>query len=439
MDNDFSKRHNNKNMISYFFRRVVLFIFTLVAVLGWTIAHADIPKKAGISSSSEQVKLVHQSALTIDSHIDWPIRQVLNPGFDPSIGHKTGLVASGQWDLVRMENGGLDAAFMSIFTPQRQLSDRGYAQAKDLANQMIERTEQFLSDQPNRTAIALNPADAVRLKKAGKRAIFLGMENGYPLGTDIKAVQTFYDRGIRYITLTHSKNNQLGDSSTDKQQQWQGLSPFGETVVQEMNRLGIMIDVSHVHDDTFWDVIRLSKAPIIASHSNARKVRDVPRNMDDNMLRAIKAKGGVVQLCLLGDYIKAIPKNPERTAALAQLANQQAAWFQGKLNQAEVNDLLKKLQAIDDQYPELKPTIADAINHLDHMVSVMGIDHVGIGSDFDGGGGLRNLEDVSQMPNITQELLNRGYTPEEIRKIWGGNLMRVFNRVIDVAKQMQET
>jgi membrane dipeptidase len=302
---------------------------------------------------------------------------------------------------------------------------------------MIQRTYQFLSDQPNRAAIALSPADAYRLEKSGKRAIFLGMENGYPLGTDIKAVQSFYDQGIRYITLTHSKNNQLADSSTDKQQQWQGLSPFGEAVVQEMNRLGIMVDVSHVHDDTFWDVIRLSKAPIIASHSNARKVRDVPRNLNDNMLRAIKAKGGVVQLCLLGDYIKAIPKNPKRTVALAQLAKQQAAWFQGKLNQAEVNDLLKKLQAIDDQYPEIKPTIADAINHLDHIVSIMGIDHVGIGSDFDGGGGLSGLNDVSQMPNITQALLARGYSPEDIRKIWGGNLMRVFDKTIEVARQMQ--
>lgn len=422
-------------MISYFFGRVAPFILALVATVWWTIAHADIPKKADISPSNEQAKLVHQSALTIDSHIDWPIRQVLNPGFDPSIAHETGLVASGQWDLPRMENGRLDAAFMSIFTPQRDLTDQGYAQAKDLANRMIQRTYQFLSEQPNRSEIALNPADAERLEKAGKRAIFLGMENGYPLGTDIKAVQAFYDQGIRYITLTHSKNNQIADSSTDKQQQWQGLSPFGEAVVQEMNRLGIMVDVSHANDDTFWDVIRLSKAPIIASHSNARQVRDVPRNMDDNMLRAIKAKGGVVQLCLLGDYIKAIPKNPQRTAALAQLSEQQAAWFQGKLNQAEVNDLLKKLQAIDDQYPESKPLVADAIDHLDHMVSIMGIDHVGIGSDFDGGGGLSNLEDVSQMPNITQELLKRGYTPEDIRKVWGGNLMRVFDRVIEVAKQ----
>jgi membrane dipeptidase len=249
-------------------------------------------------------------------------------------------------------------------------------------------------------------------------------------------VQSFYNQGIRYITLTHSKNNQLGDSSTDKQQKWQGLSPFGAAVVQEMNRLGIMVDISHVHDDTFWDVIRLTKAPIIASHSSSRKLRDLPRNLDDKMLRAIKANGGVVQLCLLGDYIKAIAQSPQREAALAKLADRQAARFQGKLSQAEVTDLLHKLQAIDDQYPAIKPTLANAIDHLDRMVAVMGIDYVGIGSDFDGGGGLSGIEDVSQMPNITQELLARGYTPDDIRKIWGGNLMRVFDRVIKVAKQM---
>lgn len=426
-------------MTSYFSRRVVPFILALVATSWWTIAHADISKNAKISLNldNERAKIIHQSVLTIDSHIDWPIRQVLNPGFDPGIGHKTELLDSGQWDLVRMETGSLDGAFMSIFTPQRNLTMEGYAQAKDLANQMIKRTYQFLSDHSNRAEIALTPKDAYRLKTEGKRAIFLGMENGYPLGTNIKAVQSFYDQGIRYITLTHSKNNQLGDSSTDKQQQWRGLSPFGKAVVHEMNRLGIMVDISHVHDDTFWDVIHLTKAPIIATHSSARKLRDIPRNMDDNMLRAIKAKGGVVQLCLLGDYIKAIAQSPKREAALAGLADKWAAWLQGKLNQDEVTDLLKKLQAINDQYPEIKPTLSDAIDHLDHMVSIMGIDHVGIGSDFDGGGGLIGIEDVSQMPNITQELLARGYTPDDIRKIWGGNLMRVFDQVIKVAGQMQ--
>lgn len=400
--------------------------------MGWAMFHTDI--LPGLAS--ERVRIIHQAVLTIDSHIDWPIRQSVNSEFDPGIGHQTGAPGSGQWDLVRMEAGGLDGAFISIFTPQRALTEEGYVQANTLANQMIDWTYQLVAEHNDRVAIALTPEDAYRLEREGKRAIFLGMENGYPLGTEIEAVQAFYDRGVRYITLTHSKNNQLADSSTDEQQAWQGLSPLGEAVVHEMNRLGLMVDISHVHDDTFWDVMRLTTAPVIASHSSARALRESPRNMDDAMLHAIKENGGVVQLCLLGDYIKEIDQAPEREAALAELADKQAAWLRGDLSETEVAELLAQYRAIGAQYPEIKPTLADAIDHLDHMVAIMGIDHVGIGSDFDGGGGLVNIEDVSQMPNITQELLARGYTPDDIRKIWGGNLMRVLNQVIEVAEQM---
>lgn len=421
-------------MAAYVLKRWVPFILALMVTSGWAIGQAAMPSpSANTPSVNNQSGNIHLATLTLDSHIDWPIRQSVNPDFDPGVGHETGAPGSGQWDLVRMAAGGLDGAFISIFTPQRSLTDEGYTQSATLANQMIDWTEQLVAGHADVAGIALTPADAYRLEAQNKRALFLGMENGYPLGNDIEAVQTFYNRGIRYLTLTHSKNNQLGDSSTDEQQNWQGLSPFGEAVVQEMNRLGMMVDISHVHDDTFWDVIRLSKAPIIASHSSAKALRDTPRNMDDDMLRAIRDNGGVVQLCLLGDYIKEIEQSPEREAALAALSDQQAAWLQGELSEAQVAELLAQYRAINAQYPEIKPTIADAIDHLDHMVAVIGIDHVGIGSDFDGGGGLMGLEDVSQMPDITQELLARGYTPEDIQKIWGGNLMRVFDEVIEVA------
>ena len=423
-------------MISRFRKWILLFTLAVMMALASEITHVN--GQANVETAPNltngQVETLHQALLTIDSHIDWPIRQSIYPEFDPGIGHETGAPGSGQWDLVRMEAGGLDGAFIAIFTPQRSLTDEGYARASILANQMIDWTYQLADKHPEKVAIALTPEDAYRLERDGKQAIFLGIENGYPLGTDIESVQAFYDRGIRYITLTHSKNNQIGDSSTDEQQVWQGLSPFGEAVIHEMNRLGIMVDISHVHDDTFWDVIRLTKAPVIASHSSARALRDVPRNMDDDMLRAVKDNGGVVQLCLLGDYIKAIDQSPEREAALTELADKRAAWFRGDLNEAESADLFAQYRAINAQYPEIKPTLADAIDHLDHMVAVMGIDHVGIGSDFDGGGGLADLKDVSQMPNITQELMTRGYTSDDIRKIWGGNLMRVFNQVIEAAE-----
>ncbi|NER81899.1 MAG: membrane dipeptidase, partial [Leptolyngbya sp. SIO1D8] len=310
-------------MKSRFLKRISPFLFALVATLGCAIAYADMPS----NRVNHRAEIIHQAVLTVDSHIDWPIRQSFNPEFDPGVGHETGASGSGQWDLVRMVAGGLDGVFMSIFTPQRGLTEAGYAEAKALANEMLERTYQLVSDHADQVAIALTPANAYQLEQENKRAIFLGMENGYPIGDDLEAVQTFYDQGIRYITLTHSKNNQLGDSSTDEQQQWQGLSPFGEAVVHEMNRLGMMVDVSHVHDDTFWDVIRITTAPVIASHSSARSLRDVPRNMDDAMLRAVKENGGVVQLCLLGDYIKEVAQLPEREAALAALSDERAAWL----------------------------------------------------------------------------------------------------------------
>jgi membrane dipeptidase len=204
-----------------------------------------------------------------------------------------------------------------------------------------------------------------------------------------------------------------------------------------MNRLGILVDISHVHDETFWDVIKVTKAPVIASHSSARALRDHPRNLNDEMLKAVKENGGVVQLCLLGNYIKEMPPNPKRQAALEPLREKIRAWRSGKLGEKEALELRQKYFEINEEYPPNRPTLQDAIDHLDHMVEVMGVDHVGIGSDFDGGGGLVGINDVSEMPNITKELLLRGYTKEDIRKIWGGNLMRVFREVMRVARELQ--
>ena len=389
-------------------------------------------------SLAERTNQIHNEVLTVDTHIDWPFQQFLNPDFNPSIKHTPGERDSGQWDLIRMQEGELDAVFMSIFTPQRQRTEEGHTQAKEIALKQIEYTKKMVADNPNRAEIALTPEDAYRLEKAGKRAIFLGMENGYPIAKDLRNVKLFFDLGIRYITITHSKNNELGDSSTDTKVEWGGLSSFGEEVIEEMNRLGMMVDVSHVHDETFWDVIELTKAPIIASHSSARSLRDVPRNLSDEMLKAIAENGGVVHVCLLDDYIKEMEQTPEREAALEQLQEERAALMRGELSQDEIEKLREKYWQINQQYPKNRPSLAEAIDHLDFMVEIMGIDHVGIGSDFDGGGGLVGIDDVSQMPNITRELLARGYTEDDIRKLWGGNLMRVFSEVIQVADELQK-
>jgi membrane dipeptidase len=336
-----------------------------------------------------------------------------------------------------MKEGGLDAAFMSIFTSQGPRTDEGHANAKERALKLIEITKKMAADNSALAEIALTPEDAYRLEKAGKRAIFMGMENGYPIGKDIANVKMFYDLGVRYITITHTRNNELGDSSTDEKKEWNGLSPLGEQVVKEMNRLGILIDISHVSDDLFWDVIAMTKAPVIASHSSARALCDSPRNLSDEMLKAMKKNGGVVQVCLLSEYIKKMRPNPEREAALAPSRSQLRAARRGELNEAEAQKVWGEYQTLNEKFPEHRATVQDAADHIDYMAKIMGVDHIGIGSDFDGGGGLIGIDHVSEMPNLTTELLKRGYSEKDIRKIWGGNLMRVFSKVIKVSQHLQ--
>lgn len=381
---------------------------------------------------------IHEHALTVDTHVDWPSRQLRNPSFVPGERHAPGERESQQWDLIRMKEGGLDAVFMSIFTAQGPRNEEGHLMAKAHALKLVEITKQMAADYPDLAEMAYSAADAERIAQSGKRAIYMGMENGYPIGLDTNNVKMFHDLGVRYITITHSRNNELGDSSTDELQEWNGLSALGESVVREMNRCGIMVDISHVHDETFWDVMAIAKAPVIASHSSAWALRDHKRNMKDQMLQAVKQNGGVVQVCMLGDFIKDVPQSPEREAALAEWRKKQEAWRRGEMSPEQEQQLFQERRELNEKFPPKRPTLDDAMAHLEHMVKVMGIDHVGIGSDFDGGGGLVNIDDVSEMPNITKELVRRGYSEDDIRKIWGGNLFRVMREVEQVAQRLQE-
>ncbi len=416
-------------------------ILLSLTVHGCTISNKKLPPSPEVTQEQQQKALtseeIHEKVLTIDGHIDWPYRQFRYPDFQPNIRHQPGELDSGQWDIVRMEEGGLDAVFMSIFTVQKERNQQGHDRAKAEAIKMIEITKKMVESNSEKVELALNPEDAERLDKMGKMAIFMGMENGYPIGKDISNVKFFYDQGIRYITITHFKNNELGDSSTDEKQEWDGLSVLGEKVVKEMNRLGIMVDISHVHDDTFWDVIKLTKAPVIASHSSARSLENHPRNMSDEMLKAVKENGGVVQVCIFDTYIKKLPQTAERKKAIKTIEKEITAFRKGKLSQAKIEALKEKYRQINQKYPKNQPTVADVVDHIDYMVKVMGINHVGIGSDLDGGGGVLGINDVSEMPNITKELVARGYTKEDIQKIWGGNLMRVFSEVQKVAREIQ--
>ena len=377
---------------------------------------------------------IHDKVLTVDTHCDTPFR-LRDPNYDISQRHEPQGRRGGKIDLPRMKEGGLDAEFFAVYLGQGPLTPERYEQVKERALATFDAIHKMCKDFPELCELATTPDDAYRIEKAGKRAIFIGIENGYPIGEDISLIKKYYDLGARYITLCHSSDNQICDSSTDRRNpEDRGLSEFGRRVVDEMNRLGIMIDVSHISDKSFFDVIARSKAPIIASHSCSRAMQDNPRNLSDEMLLKLKENGGVIQMCILSSYVKEYP-NPERDTAEAKIREKYPDFE--SLSDEQRREARREFWELRRKYPSKMATVADAVDHIDHIVDLIGIDYVGIGTDFDGGGGLEDCFDVSQMGNITKELVKRGYSEKEIRKIWGGNIMRVLNKVMEVSKNLQ--
>ncbi|NID08919.1 dipeptidase [Fibrivirga algicola] len=365
---------------------------------------------------------LHERILTLDTHADAPT-MLQKEGFDVGVTHNTKRDNS-QIDFPRMKQGGMDAMFFAVYLAQGQRTPAGHAEAKRNALNQFRLIHDALKKYPDMAELATTPADAYRIEKAGKRAVFIGMENGYPIGEDLSLVKTYYDLGCRYVTLSHFANNAICDSSTDPDGPLHdGLSAFGKQVVAEMNRLGIMIDISHTSDKTFYDVLALTKYPVIASHSNSRALCDFPRNMTDDMIRAIAKNGGVIQVNFVSDYLRK-PSEPYRQALTkVRMANigrvsspEQAARQQAR------SDSVKQV------YRSERASLSDIVDHIDHIVQIAGIDHVGIGSDFDGGGGVNGLEDVSEIGNLTEALVKRGYSKKAITKIWGGNLLRVMSQ-----------
>lgn len=375
---------------------------------------------------------IHKRVLTVDTHADTPLRMI-EPGFDMAERHDPNETGS-KVDYPRMKEGDLDAIFFAAFVAQDIRDDDGHSRAKALCLQMIDSIQASTDRNSDIVGLALNPQDAYDLEDQGKRAIYIGIENGYPIGNDIKNVELYYNKGVRYITLVHSSNNDIADSATDSNgPEHGGLSAFGEEVVKEMNRLGIMVDVSHGNDSLFYDTVKLSKAPIIASHSNARSVTDHQRNMTDDMLKLMAENGGVVQLTMLADYLRTAPPNVERDSAMTALRASMKPI--SEMSDEERAELRKSFREINEKYPAPPATVVHVVDHIDHIVKVAGIDHVGIGCDFDGGGGIEGVFDASEVMNITIELVKRGYSEEEIEKIWGGNLIRVFKEVQKVAAE----
>jgi membrane dipeptidase len=378
---------------------------------------------------------IHRRVLTVDTHCDTAFNLLRK---DWSIGdrHDPALRASGKIDLPRMAEGGLDAEFFAVFVGQGPRTPEGNAIAREEALVGLEVIHKMGRDYPGLVGLAFSPEDAYRLKKEGRRAAFIGMENGYPVGRDLALLKTYYDRGVRYLTLCHSQDNDICDSSTDRDDPRDGgLSDFGRQVVLECNRLGILVDVSHASDGSFADVVKAARAPVIASHSCCRALCDNPRNLSDDMLRALAANGGVIQICFLSNYVRKPRPNPERDEAMKELESKYGNFREMK-DEAIRAKARQKYEAVMEKYPQDKADVKDLVDHIDHVARVVGVDYVGIGTDFDGGGGVIGCDDVSGMFHVTEELIRRGYSEKDIAKIWSGNFMRVFRTAIEVSGRL---
>jgi membrane dipeptidase len=392
-----------------------------------------------------RARAIHQRVLTIDTHKDIPDNYA-TPAADPKS-------MNAQVNLDKMKAGGYDMAFFAVYVGQGARTDSGNAYAKDRALNKFAAIHRMAEQMyPNLIEIAYTPEDAVRIHNSGKLVAGIGIENGWVIGHDLSLIKRYYDLGARYMTLAHTSNNDICDSSTDPRgPEWHGLSPFGRQVVAEMNRVGMMVDVSHVSKECMMQATALSTSPVIGSHSSTTAVANVPRNMDDEMLLAIKKNGGVVQMVAFNGYVKVQPA--ERDSAVRKLneeffgpapargagggrgagrggggrGNQRAS-----LSAEKGADYDRRMAAIEAKWPAAN--VVDFVNHIDHAVKVAGIDHVGISSDFDGGGGVDGWRDASETFNVTLELVKRGYSEDDIRKLWGANALRVMGENIKRAK-----
>ena len=393
---------------------------------------ALLPVATGAQEVSKKVYQLHQRLLTLDSHLDTPASLDF-PGW--SIEEEHGVHTDfTQVDLPRMKKGGLDGGFWAIYTSQGPLTVEGFRKARDFALLRGMSIRSMVAADPANFALATKASDAAPIAAAGKRVVYISMENAYPLGEDVSLLKTFYDMGLRVAGFAHFAHNQFADSSTDpsNKPRYGGLSPLGKELLKEMNRLGIVPDASHSSDQVLDDLLALSTTPILLTHSGCKAIYDHPRNIDDDHLKALAAKGGVIQMNAYGGYLKASKPNPQRQKALTELYSQMRE--DAKLSAEKRAELLAKRREIDRLYPETdRATFDDFMAHMLHALKVVGPDHVGIGLDWDGGGGVVGLEDVAAIPKITDALLKAGYSEADIAKIWSGNVLRVL-AVTEAAK-----
>jgi len=428
--------------------------------------------QSGEAALIAKAKGIHDRVIKLDTHND------IDPSnFTADCNYKMPLAT--QVNLPKMVEGDMDVSFMIVYVGQGPLTPEGYDSAYRQAIAKFEAVHNFTEKiAPDNMGLALTPADVLALHKKNLRIAVLAVENGYPIGTDLKRVREFYDRGARYMSLAHNGNSQLADSNTGETQGYlynNGLSPLGREVIAEMNRLGMMVDLSHPSKGANMEAMRLSQAPVIASHSGVRALANVSRNMDDEQLLALKKNGGVIQIVGFASYVKTDSK--ERIDALAKLRQEfglaaagggrgggrgpveaaprgcpmegsesaaragrgRGAFGLDALTPERRADYDKRLAELDAKLPPAaRANVKDMVNHIDYAVKLIGIDHVGISSDFDGGGGIEGWNSAAEAFNVTLELVRRGYTEEQIGKMWSGNLLRVWGDVEKVAQRLQK-
>lgn len=417
---------------------------------------SNIPNVQTSGALIKKARAIHERVMSLDTHIDFAPADLVGQS---NYTHRLDT----QFNLPNMIDGGLDGLFFSIYvgqTRETQNSDAftalGYERAYRLAVEKFQAVRRFTREiAPETIELALTAGDVTRIYADGKKVALMGVENGYALGEELTRVKEFYERGARYISLTHNGYNQLADSHTGERDgwKWQGLSPLGKQVIEEMNRLGIMVDVSHASKKAMLQATALSQAPVIASHSAIRALCDVSRNLDDEQLQALQQSGGVIQVVAYGSFVKTTqPDSAERAAALAKARRAfdlpessgpgQRARFQSaltKLSPERRTAYGNTLAEIDKEHPGDRPAnIQDFVDHIDYAVKRIGVDHVGIASDFDGGGGVIDWNDAGETFNVTLELVRRGYSEAQIAKLWGGNLLRVMEQTQQVAGRLQK-
>lgn len=410
------------------------------ALLPLAAAHARATAADGDAETDEafaaRAAALHERLFTVDTHIDTPTATLWLPDWDFGAHHEPAAAATGysQCDLPRMRAGGLDAGFFAVYLEQGPRTPAGYAAARDAALRCFVRLRETVARHPDACALALTADDGPRLAATGRRAIYLSIENGYVIGRDLTLLATYHRLGARLFGLVHNGHNDLADSAqSSSPPEWHGLSPLGRDAVRECNRLGLVVDASHASEEVLREVLATSATPVLLSHSACRAVHPHPRNVSDELLRALAAQGGVIQLDTVSAFLVPTPVNPDYNRAKAALDARDAGRAFTESEKAQLR--IERYRLYRQFFPRRPATFDDFLRHLFHAIEVAGVDHVGIGGDLDGGGGVVGLEDVAAYPKITAALLRHGLSADDIAKIWGANTLRVLRAAEDYARR----